>query len=96
MAEPISRPAAAATATPPNRVLRSRFWIRGRMPAVTRGGGNGFSSGAIECEPPHIRLQPTARRPQPCFSTKLSITFFSPALSNATVSLLPSTPFTAP
>jgi hypothetical protein len=30
------------------------------------------------------------------FSTKLSITFFSPALSKATVSLLPSTPRTSP
>ena len=29
-------------------------------------------------------------------STKLSITFFSPALSKVTVSLLPSTPFTEP
>jgi hypothetical protein len=27
-----------------------------------------------------------------CFSTKLSMTFFSPALSKSTVSLLPSTP----
>jgi hypothetical protein len=30
------------------------------------------------------------------FSRKLSITFFSPAFSNVTVSLLPSTAFTAP
>ena len=30
------------------------------------------------------------------FSTKLSMTFFSPALSKATVSLLPSMPFTWP
>jgi hypothetical protein len=40
------------------------------------------------------RVRP--RRPQPAFSTNESITFFSPAFSNSTVSLLPSTPRTLP
>ena len=42
------------------------------------------------------RLDSTEIVAQVAFSTKLSMTFFSPALSNATVSLLPSTPRTVP
>lgn len=63
-----------------------------RCPGRTSRGGRSFEGAYVQA----LWDSVGARGPHPAFSTKLSMTFFSPALSKATVSLLPSTPRTEP
>ncbi len=66
--------------------------------ARSAGGGRGrlsSTSPSVVSSSRHLPRWGEDRYPQ-AFSTKLSMTFFSPALSKATVSLLPSTPETLP